>query len=279
MEKLVKAIRQQPPIRLFIATPCFGGMCHTQFVQSLIALTSVLRDIGVYCEYSLLSGESLISRARNSLVAQFMSKDFTHLLFLDSDLVFEPIAVLRLLASRLEFCGAIYPKKAINWERVKSGELCSPEPPRDTLSPCGASPTPCASCPDNISDLNVNRLDDAEVQAEFLPVKHLATGFMCFRRSVIEALVLKHPDRKYRNNVAGYADCGDWFYDLFAVGVVDGEYLSEDYYFCHLARECGIELWADIKTRLGHIGQMTYWGCLENQLKSDGLDQDFKTRQ
>ena len=258
MEKLVKAIRQQAPIRLFIATPCFGGMCHTQFVQSLIALTSVLRDIGVYCEYSLLSGESLISRARNSLVAQFMSKDFTHLLFLDSDLVFEPIAVLRLLASRLEFCGAIYPKKAINWERVRA---------------------PCASCPDNISDLNVNRLDDAEVQAEFLPVKHLATGFMCFRRSVIEALVLKHPNRKYRNNVAGYAECGDWFYDLFAVGVVDGEYLSEDYYFCHLARECGIELWADIKTKLGHIGQMTYWGCLENQLKSDGLDQDFKTRQ
>jgi hypothetical protein len=253
MEHYIKKIQALPNSYILIATPCYGGMCYSNYVQSLFGVITTLQQIGVQVEFSLLGGESLISRARNAIVAQFMSKPYTHLLFLDADLVFEPESVLRLLASNLEFCGAIYPKKAINWQRVKAGEFNI----------------------EKMSDLNVNRLEGEEPVAEYLKVKHLATGFMCLKKSVIETLIYKHPDRKYRNNVAGYnAQAQDWFYDLFAVGVVDGEYLSEDYYFCHLAREAGIEIWADIKTKLGHIGQMTFWGTLQNQLEADGLDAD-----
>ncbi len=53
---------------------------------------------------------------------------------------------------------------------------------------------------------------------------------MLIRRSVITALMLAHPDRKYQNNIAGMEEDGmnNYFYDLFGTGVIDGVYLSED---------------------------------------------------
>ena len=254
MEQIVRKIKRSPEIRLLIATPCYGGQCHVGFVQSLIATINALQQVGVQIEYCLLGGESLITRARNSLTAKFMSRPFTHLPFIDADVSFEPISVMRLLASDLEVCGGIYPKKAINWDRVRGGE----------------------TDPARVSDLNVNRLPGAKPVGEFLPVRHLATGFMCIRKSVIETLILKHPETKYRNNVAGYADADDWFYNLFDVGIVDGEYLSEDYWFCHLVREAGITLWADTDCPLGHTGNMTFRGNLAGRVDGDGLDADAR---
>lgn len=249
---VARKIKSLPKIHLLLATPCYGGQCHVGFVNSLISTINVLQQVDIEVEYCLLGGESLITRARNSLIAKFMSKPFTHIIFLDADVSWEAVNILRLLASGLEVCGGIYCKKAINWDRVLAGE----------------------TDPERVSDLNVNRLDGRCAVGEFLPVRHLATGFMCIRKSVIDTLILKHPETKYSNNVSGYADAHDWFYNLFHAGIVDSEYLSEDYWFCNLVRDAGIEIWADTECPLGHTGNMTFRANLKKQYVDDGLGAD-----
>jgi tRNA uridine 5-carbamoylmethylation protein Kti12 len=60
-------------------------------------------------------------------------------------------------------------------------------------------------------------------------------------------------------------------YDFFPVGIYkekDGvnRYLSEDYYFCRLAEECGFEIWTDVSTPITHLGSTEYHSCFSTQL-------------
>ena len=43
-------------------------------------------------------------------------------------------------------------------------------------------------------------------------------------------------------------------------------FLSEDYYFCRLAEECGFEIWTDLSTEITHLGSCEYHGKMIDQL-------------
>jgi len=45
----------------------------------------------------------------------------------------------------------------------------------------------------------------------------------------------------------------------------DGTYLSEDFAFCKRWTDMGGEIWADLNSRLGHVGPMTFNGDLSSQ--------------
>ena len=62
--------------------------------MQLVALAAVNK---IEIQFGTIGNESLITRARNTLVQLFMDGDYTHLLFIDADLAFDPKAVLRML--------------------------------------------------------------------------------------------------------------------------------------------------------------------------------------
>ena len=70
-----------------------------------------------------LFNESLVTRARNYCVANFLKSDCTHLMFIDSDVSWQSMDLMymtHLMAERDDirvFCG-LYPKKTIAWEKV-----------------------------------------------------------------------------------------------------------------------------------------------------------------
>ena len=104
--------------KLFVATPQYGGLCYGYFAQSMMQLQNILRDNKVDMAASFLFNESQIQRARNALAHGFLKTDFTHLMFIDADIHFNPHDVLpMLLADKPIICG-IYPKKEINWNQV-----------------------------------------------------------------------------------------------------------------------------------------------------------------
>jgi hypothetical protein len=76
-------MEEQKP-RIFLATPMYGGMCTGVFVQSLLDMSNVLTSHGIKLSCAFMFNESLITRARNNLVSQFLETDNTHLLFIDS---------------------------------------------------------------------------------------------------------------------------------------------------------------------------------------------------
>lgn len=249
---------------LFIAVPAYGGVCYTDFTNSLIKLSNMLNEVKLPHTIEFLNSDSLISRARNSLVAKFYSNpDNEYLLFLDSDLIFNPNAVIKMLQSDKEVIGCCYPKKKLNWDKIKAtNELGEDE----KLS--------------LITDINYNVYPGEKevIGTSLIRAKDIPTGFMCIKREVITALMLNYPERKYKNNIAGFDDAmKNYYYDLFGTGVVDGIYLSEDYYFCHLCTEVGIKLYLETGFTFGHIGRETFYGNLALQLnhfKNDNMNAD-----
>lgn len=113
--------------KIFVATPMYGGQCAGMYTKSSVDLASIGRQWGMDIRFFYLFNESLITRARNYCVDEFMRSDCTHLMFIDSDIGFDPNDVLTLAALQSPnaqdddydiICGP-YPKKCISWEKVK----------------------------------------------------------------------------------------------------------------------------------------------------------------
>ena len=89
------------PIRLMIAVPSTDYV-HVEFVKSLTALTNRLTKDGIYHEVKIRSG-SLVYLARDNLVLDAINGQFTHVLWLDSDMVFDDDILYKLTAHKKAF--------------------------------------------------------------------------------------------------------------------------------------------------------------------------------
>ncbi len=107
--------------RLFVATPMYGGQCNGLYMKACLDLQGICQQYGIEIRFSFLFNESLITRARNYLVDEFVRSGYTHLLFIDSDILFNPQDVLALMAIDKDVIGGPYPKKSINWRNVFNG--------------------------------------------------------------------------------------------------------------------------------------------------------------
>tara|TARA_R110000824_G_scaffold353620_1_gene540756 strand:+ start:249 stop:1013 length:765 start_codon:yes stop_codon:yes gene_type:complete len=251
-------------MNILIAVPCFGGQLYANFFTSVLALVDILKEKDIKYDIQIIQNESLITRARNSYVSIFMENhNYTHMLFLDNDLLFDPKTVLNLLQSGKEICGISYPKKNLNWDKIRN---YSKMYDNDFFIQVMAT------------DMNYNlKLDDKDrvsVENGFIESNDIPTGMMLIDKRAMTSIIHKNRDNRYRNNVAGYNN-KNTFYDLFQTGVVDGIYLSEDYYFCKLARDAGIKLYLFVDATIGHTGKMDYFGNLGMTLRSgDSLNLD-----
>lgn len=125
LEVSVEKLRKN---KLFVATPMYGGMAHGMFVKSCLDLQAVCSQYGIEVRFSFIFNESLITRARNYLVDEFLrAEGFTHLLFIDADIHFDPRDVVALLALEKDVVGGPYPKKSIKWGAVKEAVKKNPD--------------------------------------------------------------------------------------------------------------------------------------------------------
>src|ERR1700751_23795 len=119
------------PVNLGVATPCFGGQFSVLYAASLFSLQQTIRGYsGLTLKVLFKDGDALITRARASLLSQFLAEEAaTHLLFLDADIGFESEQVLPLIESAADMCVAVYPVKRIDWDRMRrSIEAANPDP-------------------------------------------------------------------------------------------------------------------------------------------------------
>lgn len=99
------------PFKLLIAVPCMDYM-HVDFVDSLLKLCQHLQREGINYHTEILSG-TLVYMARNKLASKATCEGYTHLLFLDSDMVFDESIVETLCFSGKDFvCGAFQSRRA-----------------------------------------------------------------------------------------------------------------------------------------------------------------------
>lgn len=93
-------------MKLLIAIPTLDFV-HVDFMKCLVNLTNKLKDDGVRFEVGIISG-TLVYVARDRLACKAINEDFTHVLWLDSDMIFQPTILDDLLETKKDFVTGIY---------------------------------------------------------------------------------------------------------------------------------------------------------------------------
>ncbi len=245
-----------------IVTPSHDGKYFHNYVTSLLNLQNQAAHLGMPIQYYLMSGESLITRARNNAVADFLAnKEWTHLFWIDSDIGFEAEAAFRLLMSNYEVAAGVYPLKREDWPEEGLPEKMTKESFRNNYQkyPINASVTPGT----NQIDVNIN-------ENGFIEISEAPTGFMVIKRCVFEKMMVQYPELKYVSDSHNYENKG-LHYRFFDVMVHPDSkrYLSEDYGFCYLWEKMGGKIYIDVHSKLTHQGMKTYEGDLANSIKTN----------
>jgi len=188
--------------KLMVATPMYGGQCMGTFSRAMMDLSSLCTQYGVQLNVYFLFNESLITRARNYCCDVFMRSDCTHLMFVDSDIGFNPNDVIALMAlsamedSPYDVIGGPYPKKTISWEKIKR------------------------AVDKGVADKDPNVLEKFVGDYVFNPkggsgnipinkpveVLEIGTGFMMVRRNTLEKFRNAYPHYMYRPDHVRTAD-------------------------------------------------------------------------
>ena len=287
--------------KLFVACPMYGGQNAGMFCRSTNDLSAAAVHHGIELRFYYLFNESLITRARNYCVDEFLRSDCSHMIFIDSDIGFNAMDVITLLALQSDdseydiLCGP-YPKKCISWEKVKAAV------------DKGAADEDANVLEKFVGDYVFNPVGGvAEISlGEPVEVLESGTGFMMIRRAALEKFVQEYPEYTYRPdhvrsaNFDGSREITAFFdalidnkhanirreirafynknpeansEDVIAFlddtvhSAIEGKtyskrYLSEDYMFCQWARNIGLKVWLTPWVQLQHVGSYIFGGSL-----------------
>jgi len=246
--------------KLFIATPMYGGMNHGLYMKSCLDLQTVMIRYGIEVKFSFLFNESLITRARNYLVDEFLRTDFTHMMFIDSDIHFDPNDVVALMALDKDVIGGPYPKKSINWANIAETARKNPDlNPKELENLVGEYV------------FNVVKGTQQFQVSEPLEVMEIGTGHMLIKRQVFEKMEKEYPSIKYKPDHVGQAHFdGSRYIHAYFDTVIDTKdsiigggserYLSEDYMFCQMWRKMGGQIYLCPWMKTQHIGSYAFTG-------------------
>jgi len=118
-EKNIISFFQKNKVKLYILTPCFASLCYVNYIHSLMATVELFRRFNIQLKVEFCKNDSLVSRARNNLIARAMTdKEATHFLFIDNDITWDPVDVLKLLMADKDLVGGIYPLKNYDWDKL-----------------------------------------------------------------------------------------------------------------------------------------------------------------
>ena len=209
------------PANLLIGTPAYGGQVHVDYVSSLL----VFQRQGIMFTLMTIGNESLITRARNTIISTFHERrEFTHLLFLDGDVHLPHEGLSRMIACGKDVVGAPVALKALSAEGARI--------------------------------FNIGRTIGED--GPLLLTERVGTAALLLSRNAVDALIAdaRGDGRVYEQRAAHAADGASQaiHYDVFRVGVVDGEYLSEDYWACHALRRLGFGIHVDPAIVTRHNG-------------------------
>ena len=249
------------PKKLFVATPMYGAQCSGYYCKSTNDLSTAAAKFGIDVKFYYLFNESLITRARNYCVDEFLRSDYTHLLFIDSDIGFKYQDVFTMMhlceeGSKYDIVTGPYPKKTIAWEKIKSAvdKGFANENPfvlEQFVGDYVFNPA------ENVSSFKIS---------EPVEIKEGGTGFMIIHRSALEKYAAAYPELRYLPDHARSENFdGSREITAFFDTVIDPEtkrYLSEDYMFSQYARKIGLKVWLCPWMQLRHAGAYVFGGSL-----------------
>jgi hypothetical protein len=195
----------------------------------MVKLAEAFRAGGIPFRTHMVGGDSVVDRARNDCVAEFLESDCTDLFFVDADIQFHYQDALDALTSGLDFVVGPYRKK--QQEEAWTVTLLEADRQSGTIALCAHH-------------------DDARIR--YVQCKEGGAGFMRLSRAALGKLLDGVPTYLGISNGATRR-CPDLFRS-----VIDGDVrIGEDQYVCRRWRALGGTVWCSVDTRLGHVGAGT----------------------
>lgn len=212
--------------KVYIALPTYSNTVRRDFMLSLIGIlmdAAEKKEIFPDCEFSIGSvGGDGVARARNTLTQDFLLQtDCTHILFLDVDIIFHAKHIRRLIDAGKPIVAGLYAAKQLAHRWIAT------DLPGETAD----------------GTTGLKRVQEA------------GTGLKLYEREVFEAMIQAFPEIAYLCD-----SCPErpMKWDFFSMGVVNGRYLSEDYYCDYRARKIGFDIWVDTTCQVQHEGFIRY---------------------
>jgi hypothetical protein len=280
-------------IHLWVGTPVDGGISGN-YVSSMIKLTLHMARNKIPMSYHQIHNDSLITRARNTMVAQFLKDPTaTHLIFIDSDVGFDPEIVTKLLASGYDVCGAPYPMKSCNMDRArkhverefaKTGKIPSLQEMETAatkyiLNLVTEDAMEEVKNPDGTVTRR-SKQSSKRIRNGFVEVSEIGTGFMMIKKTALLRMIRHYPDAYYVTDIPDLKEADKeaqacnlrhfWTFFDTLVHPTSRRYLSEDYAFCQRYRDTGGKIFLYLDATISHTGPYTFVGNLFNTLKTEG---------
>ena len=220
---------------LYIAMPCYDSV-KINTMLSVIKLVQQLSKSGINLGINTMKSP-LIHQGRNYLTSIFLTTPYQYLLFIDSDVEFEPEAVAKMLIAKKEIICTPYRVKAPQLDKhIYTVEFKNPK--------------------------NIPILPGGLVELEAGP-----TGLMLIDRKVFEKIIKNHPELKIKNPaIPNAGKSHEFYYNFFDFGFKDGFAMGEDVSFCKLARKNDIKIFANTESRTSHHGSYAWEGKFEESL-------------
>lgn len=218
-------------MKIMIAIPTYTGTIHAETAQSIFAelLEGLSQNIAIYVRFH--PGNAIISRARNYMVSMFMASDADQLVFIDHDVFWQVGDLIRLCKYNSDIVAGAYPyrKDPIEFPVAWDGSKAELYTDEEGL----------------------------------LSVNGAPAGFMRISRKAIRTMMEQRPDLRYEELSAENKEA----YALFDFIREGGQYYGEDYSFCKIAKECGLDIKVAPEIHLNHIGYKTFSGRLGDWLR------------
>jgi hypothetical protein len=230
---------RQKRMHIVVGTPMYGGMCTSEYTESLLNFVVSADKSGIECTTIFLGNESLIQRGRNTIAHHFMNiPGATHLLFIDADIKFRTQDIVKMLKADKPLIVSPVPLKGYNWQQIRQKALDGVE---DIQKTGGVF---------NIGYIPGIDMVDPDTPFE---IKHGGTALMLIKREVFEKLDKSTPTYLENGKSLNY---GKKVKDYFRVEIdkEQNELLSEDYFFCQSYRKVGGKVWCAPWTEVGHFG-------------------------
>ena len=224
---------------VFIAMPCYDSVK----INTMLSIFQLIQHLGTSkVEVGINTMKSpLIHQARNYLTSVFLTTPYTHLLFIDSDVEFQPEAGLRMLVADKDIITTPY--------RAKNPNLNT-----HTYTVKFSDPKVVPILPGGLVEIEAG-----------------PTGLMLIHRRVFEKIIKNRPHLKIKNSANEALKETDkshsFYYNFFDFAFEDGYTWGEDVSFCKLARKEGFKLYANTESLTAHRGEYAWMGKFGDSLK------------
>lgn len=224
------------PAKIFIATPTTNGIMLSDCVASTIGMITRLHARGIETAYHTTDGFNLILQ-RDWIAHAFLASDCSHLLWIDSDMAFEPALCEQLLAAQKPLIGTIYTKRALDLAKLKG-----------LIAAHGFDHAVALAYEWNVRFLG----PELTVSKGLCQVEGIGFGFALIERGCFSAQADATPT--YRSPLGG-VEVRAFFREEPAA---DGAVLDLDYSFCKRWVARGGDVWASAGAQIRHVGDFRY---------------------